>query len=163
IDALGRARRIGTDSLSPGFDGLIAGVATGAEVVDATPVLRAARSVKTEAEVRCIITATAIAESGLAAMTSALRPGVTERELLGACRPGATGRDIKEAWAATGEPMPDAPIAHGLGLGMEPPVVTADTGDADVLRSGMVLALTSWVGELGVGGVLERDVVVVRD
>src|SRR5439155_1699345 len=113
IDALGRARRIGTDSLSPGFDGLIAGVATGAEVVDPGAGFAGYEGGvgRTRAAGPPPAGAGALAERATAALDA----------LLAACRPGATGRDIKEAWAATGEPMPDAPIAHGLGLGMEPP------------------------------------------
>lgn len=83
IDGLAAARTIGTDSFSPGFGHLIDVVAPGATVVDAGPALVTARSVKTADEVAAIATATAIAESALQALIGALRPGVTERELVG--------------------------------------------------------------------------------
>src|SRR5439155_16532813 len=41
-------------------------------------------------------------------------------------RPGATGADVWAAWTATGHPAPTQPIVHGVGLGMEPPVVGDD-------------------------------------
>lgn len=255
IPGLGDARRVGTDSLAPGFAAFFAGVAPHADVVDGTAAIRAARAVKTPDEVACIATATAIAEAGLAAMVDALRPGVTERELLAvhlerlaelgaptppteavawatprrgavrprsvstdrpvaagelvvldagarfagyeggvgrtwsagtdagrgpraelaercavasaavvaACRPGATGADLCAAWRSTGEPLPGIPLAYGLGLGMERPVVGDGLGADEVLVAGSVLAVTSWVTAEGVGGHLERDVVVVGE
>jgi Xaa-Pro dipeptidase len=48
-----------------------------------------------------------------------------------------------------------------VGLGVEPPVVGAGVGSDTVLAAGTVLALTGWVAEEGVGGFLERDLVVV--
>ena len=56
-----------------------------------------------------------------------------------------------------------APRAAGarVGLGAEPPVVGAGMGAAAVLAPGTVLAVTGWVGEEGVGGVLRRDLVHV--
>jgi len=83
IAGLASARRIGTDSLSPGFSRLLTSVARQATVVDGGPALSAARASKSGDELAAIATATAVAESGLAAMLDALRPGVTERELLG--------------------------------------------------------------------------------
>ncbi|MCU1486891.1 MAG: Xaa-Pro aminopeptidase, partial [Actinomycetia bacterium] len=80
-----------------------------------------------------------------------------------ACRPGATGADLVAAWRATGAPVPAAPIAYGVGLGMERPVIGDDVGADEVLAAGMVLALTSWVVADGVGGHLERDLVLVTD
>ncbi|MCU1488440.1 MAG: Xaa-Pro aminopeptidase, partial [Actinomycetia bacterium] len=82
VPGLGASRRVGTDSMGPGFPRLLASIAPDAEVVDATGALRSARSVKTDDEVACIVTAVAFAEAGLDAMVQALRPGVTERDLL---------------------------------------------------------------------------------
>lgn len=227
IPGLREARRVGTDSLSPGFPALLASLAPGAELVDATPALRRVRATRTDEERACIAEACRLAEAGLDAMVGALRPGVTPAELLAvhaerlaglgaptppteavahvlgtrvvltpgalvrgyegavgrtwpigeptpehreaarrcraaldavvaACRPGATGADLLAAWATTGEPLPASPIAFGLGLGMEPPVVTAGVGEGEVLHEGTVLAVTA-----AVDGHLERDAVVV--
>jgi len=82
IPGLGQVRRIGTDSSSPGFSHLVAAVAPDAVLVDAGPALREARAVKGADELACIQTATTIAEAALTAMVDALRPGVTERELV---------------------------------------------------------------------------------
>ena len=48
------------------------------------------------------------------------------------------------------------PVAHGLGLGFDPPVVSADlpsTCAEERLEPGMVLAVTGYVWEPGVGAV----------
>jgi Xaa-Pro aminopeptidase len=79
------------------------------------------------------------------------------------CRAGATGADLLAAWTSLGEALPAAPLAHGIGLGVEPPIIGAGVGAASVLTPNTVLAVTGWVGEEGVGGFLERDLVVVTD
>jgi Xaa-Pro aminopeptidase len=71
------------------------------------------------------------------------------------CRAGARGADLQRDDASV--------LVHGLGLGAEPPVVSADTGHDAVLTTGMVLSVQAWVAETGTGGVLERDVVHVVD
>lgn len=83
--------------------------------------------------------------------------------VLAACRAGASGADLVAAWTSCGEALPAAPLAHGVGLGVEPPIIGAGVGAAGVLAPGTVLAVTGWVGEDGVGGVLERDLVLVTD
>lgn len=82
IPALATAHRIGSDGTSVSFERLVADVAPGAELVDAGPVLRAARGTKTPEERIAIETACAIAEAGLEAMRAHLTAGVTERQLL---------------------------------------------------------------------------------
>ena len=52
-------------------------------------------------------------------------------------------------------------LAHGLGLGAEPPVIGLGRGRDAVLEEGMVLSVQSWVAEEGVGGCLQRETVVV--
>ena len=44
--------------------------------------------------------------------------------LIDACRPGAPASDLLDAYEAAGEPLPPMPVAHGLGLGFDHPVVT---------------------------------------
>lgn len=83
VPGLADAARVGTDGLTPGFGQFLGAIAPGAAVVDANPALGAARAAKTPDELACIATATAIAESSLSAMEAALRPGVSERQLLG--------------------------------------------------------------------------------
>jgi len=56
------------------------------------------------------------------------------------------------------------PVAHGLGLGFDPPVVAPTlraTAEADILEEGMVLAVTAYVWQQGVGAVFTRDAVLV--
>lgn len=77
------------------------------------------------------------------------------------CREGRTGADLKRAWAATGEPAFPVPLAHGIGLGAEPPVIGAGRGDEDMLKAGSVLAVQAWVAGEGAGGFLERELVLV--
>ena len=86
--------------------------------------------------------------------------------LIAACRPGARAADLLVAYDEAGEPAPPMAVAHGLGLGFDPPVITRQlpaTADAERLDPGMVLALTGYVWQEGLGGVLRRDTVVITD
>jgi Xaa-Pro aminopeptidase len=81
--------------------------------------------------------------------------------LVAACRAGNTGADLYRAWEGAGNPDPMVPLAHGLGLGAEPPVVGLGRGSDAHLEEGMVLSVQSWVTEDAVGGCLERAAVYV--
>jgi len=84
--------------------------------------------------------------------------------LIDACRPGNTTSALLAAYEQAGERLPAMPVAHGLGLGFDPPVVTPHlraTAEHDVLEDGVVLALTAYVWEEGVGAVFTRDAVVI--
>ncbi|WP_422745961.1 M24 family metallopeptidase [Mycobacterium sp. WMMD1722] len=86
--------------------------------------------------------------------------------LLAACRPGAPAGDLLAAYDAAGEALPPIPVAHGLGLGFDPPVVSPDlpqTSASERLDPGTVLAVTSYVWEAGVGAVFHRDAVLIAD
>lgn len=86
--------------------------------------------------------------------------------LLEACRPGAANAGLLAAYEAVGEPLPVVPVAHGLGVGFDSPVVSpqlAATAAAEHLEPGMVLAVTGYVFEPGVGAVFRRDSVLITD
>ncbi len=86
--------------------------------------------------------------------------------MLGACRPGASIRELLAAYDAAGEQIPPMPIAHGLGLGFDPPVVSETlvaAGELDQLEAGMVLAITGYVWQQGLGAVFRRDTVHITD
>jgi Xaa-Pro dipeptidase len=235
------------------FATMISQLVGSAELVDAAPVMAAARRIKTVDEITCLDVASAIAESALSAMEDALRPGIAERELLGiydehvarlgaptppsesvcfatpsrgpvrfrhlasdrpigdgelvvlapgalyagyeaglartrvagqsappgaadlvsrcarsmeallaACRAGNTGADLYRAWEDAGGVESPVPLAHGLGLGAEPPVIGLGRGAEASLEEGMVLSVQSWVAEEGVGGCLQRATVVIE-
>ncbi len=253
IPGVREARRVGTDGLTPRFAGLIGSLVTTGDLVDAAPVMTAARRVKTPDEITCLDVASAIAEAALSALEDALAPGITERELLGiynekvaglgapnppsesvcfatpsrgpvrfrhlasdrpvgegelvvlapgalyagyeaglartrvagnsgpagsadlaarcargmdaliaACRPGNTGADLYRAWENAGNPDPGVLLAHGLGLGAEPPLIGLGRGADATIDEGMVLSVQSWVTEEGVGGCLERGTVRIE-
>jgi Xaa-Pro dipeptidase len=87
-------------------------------------------------------------------------------KMLAACRPGASTRDLLDAYDAAGEPIPPMPIAHGLGLGFDPPVVSETlvaAGELEQLDPGMVLAITGYVWQQGIGAVFRRDTVLLTD
>lgn len=87
-------------------------------------------------------------------------------KMLAACRPGAPTRDLLAAYEAAGEPIPPMPIAHGLGLGFDPPVVSETlvaAGEHDQLDAGMVLAITGYVWQQGIGAVFRRDTVHITE
>lgn len=83
--------------------------------------------------------------------------------LVDACRPGATGAELEAAATATGEARPVGPIVTGVGIGVEPPVVAPGIGAATVLEDHMVLSVSAWVADVGLGGWFERRLVVVGD
>jgi Xaa-Pro dipeptidase len=86
--------------------------------------------------------------------------------MLAACRPGAPTRDLLAVYQAAGEPIPPMPIAHGLGLGFDPPVVSETllaAGEHDHLEAGMVLAITAYVWQQGIGAVFRRDTVHITE
>jgi Xaa-Pro aminopeptidase len=56
------------------------------------------------------------------------------------------------------------PVSHGLGLGFDPPVVTSElrtTAAQEILEPGMVLSVTGYVWQEGVGAVFGREAVHV--
>ncbi|WP_431231135.1 M24 family metallopeptidase [Mycolicibacterium psychrotolerans] len=84
--------------------------------------------------------------------------------LIGACRPGAPNAGLLAAYEAVGEALPVVPVAHGLGVGFDSPVVSpqlAATAAGERLEPGMVLAVTGYVFEPGVGAVFRRDAVLI--
>ncbi len=86
--------------------------------------------------------------------------------LIDACRPGGVAADLLSAYEAAGEALPATPVAHGLGLGFDPPVISADlpaTAAEERLDPGMVLAVTGYVWQPGVGAVFSRDAVLIAD
>ena len=246
-------RRVGTDSLTPTFANLLPMAFPNAELVDAEPALRAARRIKTPAEIAVLRGALGVAENALESARAELTAGTTEQSLTGAlleamaaggvttpatqdgawitpkehswqrgssdgrvnegdlvafsagaladgyvgevgrtwpvghvagadvlfersarlwdklisaCRPGGVAGDLLAAYEAAGEPLPATPVAHGLGLGFDPPVISADlpaTTAEERLEPGMVLAVTGYVWERGVGAVFTREAVLVGD
>ncbi|MDA4106827.1 M24 family metallopeptidase [Mycolicibacterium holsaticum] len=84
--------------------------------------------------------------------------------LIAACRPGCPASDLLSAYDAAGEQLPVMPVAHGLGLGFDSPVVTPqlrETCAQEILEPGMVLAVTGYVWQPGVGAIFGRDAVHV--
>jgi Xaa-Pro aminopeptidase len=87
-------------------------------------------------------------------------------KLVAACKPGAPASDLLGAYEVAGEPLPPMPVAHGLGLGFDPPVVSPDlpvTSTEARLDPGTVLAVTGYVWAQGVGAVYQRDAVLITD
>lgn len=251
IHGAATARRVGTDALSPLFAQLLPTAFPSAELVDGELAMRAARRIKTDEEIVALREAIAVAESGLAAAVSELRPGigeqtlagvllealaaggvstpsnqdvawVTSREhpwrraggdgrvqsgdlvafsagvlaggyigevgrtlpvgkaagaaalyqrwdrlwdrLLATCRPGAPASGLLSAYQAAGEPPPPMPVARGLGMGFDPPVISPElpqTAAGERLEPGMVLAVTGHVWEPGIGAVFGREAVLI--
>lgn len=86
--------------------------------------------------------------------------------LLAACQPGVPAIGLLEAYEAAGEHLPPMPVARGLGMGFDRPVVSQhlpDTAAGEQLEPGMVLAVTGYVWEQGVGAVFGRESVLITD
>ena len=84
--------------------------------------------------------------------------------LLDACRPGAPQGGLLDAYTAGGLPVPPMPVARGLGLGYDLPLVTAalpDTVRHQAFEEGMVFALTGFVWAHGIGAVYGEEPVHV--
>jgi Xaa-Pro dipeptidase len=84
--------------------------------------------------------------------------------LAGACRPGAPASDLLDAYQTAGEPLPPMPVARGLGLGFDPPVVSPQlpkTAAQELLEPGMVLSVTGYVWQQGLGAVFRREAVLI--
>jgi Xaa-Pro dipeptidase len=84
--------------------------------------------------------------------------------LIAACRPGAGAGELLAAYEAAGEPAPPMPVARGLGMGFDPPVISKHlpaTAADEHLEPGMVLAVTGYVWEEGVGSVFGREAVLI--
>jgi Xaa-Pro aminopeptidase len=77
------ARRVGVDGLTPLFEQLFSATLPHIELADGEAVMRAARRVKTSAEVERIRAAVAVAEDAFGAAVAVLQPGVRESELKG--------------------------------------------------------------------------------
>ena len=95
IPGVSGARRIGVDGLTPLFEQLFAARLPGAQLADGEAVMRAARRVKTAADIERIRGAISVAENAFGAAVDALRPGVRESDLKGVfeermCRLGTT-------------------------------------------------------------------------
>ncbi|MDT5020394.1 MAG: Xaa-Pro dipeptidase [Mycobacterium sp.] len=85
-------------------------------------------------------------------------------KLYDACQPGAPAIDLLSAYHSAGEELPPMPIARGLGLGFDPPVVSQHlpaTAAEEQLEAGMVLAVTGYVWQPGVGAVFGREAVLI--
>ncbi|HTY31390.1 M24 family metallopeptidase [Mycobacterium sp.] len=86
--------------------------------------------------------------------------------MIAACRPGEPTTALLAAYAAAGESLPPMPVAHGVGLGFDPPVVSEKlpaAAELDRLEAGMVLAISGYVWQEGIGTVLRRDTVHITD
>jgi Xaa-Pro aminopeptidase len=86
--------------------------------------------------------------------------------LVGACRPGAPMSVLLDAYDAAGIPAPPVPVARGLGLGFDLPLVThalPETAAEQRMEAGMVLALTAYVWKEGVGGLYGQEPVVLAE
>lgn len=84
--------------------------------------------------------------------------------LIAACQPDAGARGLLAAYAASGEPDPPMPVARGLGMGFDPPLISTQlpqTATDERLEPGMVLAVTGYVWEPGIGAVFGREAVLI--
>jgi Xaa-Pro dipeptidase len=103
-------------------------------------------------------------ENGAASALFERADALRER-LLAACRPGAYTDGLLAAYEEAGEPLPPMPVAHGLGLGFDTPVVSPYlpvTAAGEQLEPGMVLAVTAYVFQEGTGAVLIREAVLIN-
>lgn len=78
--------------------------------------------------------------------------------LRSACVPGAQAREVCAAYAACGEALPAIPVLHGVGLGVEPPLVGTTAGwQGSTLDCDMVVAVMACVDDGAGGALFARD------
>ncbi|HEX3796902.1 MAG TPA: M24 family metallopeptidase [Acidimicrobiales bacterium] len=85
--------------------------------------------------------------------------------LLAACQPGASCTGLLQAYTSVGQGAPPLPVAFGLGLGFDVPVVSAhlpQTAAQDHLEAGMVLAVTAQVDD-GARSILRKEIVHIEE
>ncbi len=84
--------------------------------------------------------------------------------LIAACEVGAPLTGLLDAYAAAGIAPPPMPVARGLGLGFDLPLVThalPRTAGEQQVEVGMVLALTAYIWKEGIGAFYGQEAVVV--
>ena len=98
------------------------------------------------------------------------RAGAAQQRPVGsapdACRVGAPLTDLLGAYDAAGVPQPPMPVARGLGLGFDLPLVTHAlplTAGEQHVEAGMVFALTGYVWKEGVGALYVQEPIVATD
>ena len=99
IDGAGRARRVGTDAITPTFAAVLPEAFPNAELVDGEPAMRAARRIKTPTRSRRW-PAVDVAGTGLAAALREFAPGGVERS----AGRGAAGGDGRGRGEHAGHP-----------------------------------------------------------
>jgi Xaa-Pro aminopeptidase len=88
------------------------------------------------------------------------------KHLLAALRPGTSGAELLAAYDTAGEPMPSVPIATGLGLGFDRPVITRHlpkTAAAEQLVPGMVVAVAVHVSDDRGRAVLRKEAALITE
>jgi Xaa-Pro dipeptidase len=108
----------------------------------------------------------AVREGGHVDAELAQRTSALWEHLLDACRVGAPLDELLLAYEAAGEPLPPMPVARGLGLGFDLPLVTRSlplTAGEQHVEAGMVFALTAYVWKEGVGALYVQEPIVVTD
>lgn len=86
--------------------------------------------------------------------------------LLAACTSGTRASALLDTYRSMGISPPAVPIARGLGLGFDLPIIAhdlPDTAQDEVLDAGEVVALTSYVWEPGAGAAIAVDPVHITD
>ncbi len=154
IEGAATARTVATDAMTPSASQLLPKAFPSAELIDAEPLLRRARRVKTPEEVEAIRLSVRIAERSLDEAEAALAPGVTERQLTGVfmeamASAGVTtpaGQDV--AWITSRQhpwhrASRDAPVGRG---------------DLVAFEAGVILG--GYVGELGRTHAVGADAVI---
>jgi Xaa-Pro dipeptidase len=104
---------------------------------------------------------------GGAAMTDLFQRSDDLRScLLAACRPGAPASALLDAYRVAGEPLPVMPIARGLGLGADDPVVARhlpETAALERLDPGLVVVVTACTFDDAIGSVITHETVVITE
>jgi Xaa-Pro dipeptidase len=86
--------------------------------------------------------------------------------LVDVCRPGAPLAELLRVYEDADVPAPPRPVAFGLGLGFDAPLVSTElprSAADEQFEEGMVMALASYVWQEGVGAAFGEEPVVITD
>ena len=143
----------------PAFDAV--GRSGGARTAGRLALRRGARRLRRHT--RCARVAPPDVATDVGAGRGVARCAALRARLIAACRAGASADDLLAAYRAAGEPLPAGPIAHGSGLGAEPPLVARDHACDDAWRTavGAVLAVHAHVSRPDGTTCATQDLVLV--
>lgn len=143
VAAVGRGARVAVEQINPSATSALSEV--GLEVIDAEPLMEAARYVKSAEEIVCLRHSVAVAQAAMDLMRQHFRPGVTENELYAILHQVNIANDgdwIEGRMLCSGprtnpwyQPATDRPVQAGDLMAFDTDMVGPNGYSADISRT----------------------------